>query len=66
MVAQLLLIKLEFWGSPICSLIFLTGKRVYVFEGTVDTVFDRMLKMVVFPSRRRRNSLKIFYLYSME
>jgi hypothetical protein len=47
-------------------LISITGKRAYVFDGTVDTVFDRMLKMVVFPSRRRRNSLKIFYLYPMK
>jgi len=66
MVAQLLLIKLEIWGSSICSLISIARKGVYVFEGTVDTLFDRMLKMVVFPSRRNRNALKVSYLYPMK
>jgi hypothetical protein len=33
---------------------------------TVDTVFDRMLRMVVFPSRISRNALKIFCPYPAE
>jgi hypothetical protein len=65
MVARLLLFKiLRLFNFP---LDLHHGKGVAdVVEGTVDTVFDRMLKMFVIPSRRNRNALKVSYLYPMK
>jgi hypothetical protein len=67
------------FASKIGSIIHTLHQIHYIFQGvfvfsqcgtviaiSVDTVFDGMLKIIVFASHLSRNVLKISYLYPME